>query len=312
MEQIGNRLTNMRYALQDNLKDFSRPNLKESASVGLNKLTSRTSSFWQSNSMVAKVAFLLLVLIVVLVILRLCVGLIAYMLAPSSNPYLVKGLMNGRRMRVISQSPNIKGAIPVLRSVDERKGIEFTWSCWVFIDDIHYRANQYRHIFHKGNDDINMTSAPIGMNFPNNAPGLYIAPNKNDLVVIMNTFKTIKEEIVIEDIPINKWMNVIIRCQNTLLDIYLNGNLIKRHKLSGVPKQNYGDVYVAMNGGFSGYLSNLRYHNESLSLKSIKSIVSDGPNLKTNEKTDIDTNNPPYLSLKWIFTGNSKNVNEPL
>jgi hypothetical protein len=30
-----------------------------------------------------------------------------------------------------------------------------------------------------------------GLNFPNNAPGLYISPNSNSLVVMMNTFNVI-------------------------------------------------------------------------------------------------------------------------
>ena len=29
---------------------------------------------------------------------------------------------------------------------------------------------------------------PIGMNYPNNAPGLYITPYTNNLLVVMNTF----------------------------------------------------------------------------------------------------------------------------
>ena len=28
------------------------------------------------------------------------------------------------------------------------------------------------------------------------------------------------------------------------LDIFINGNLVKRHTLEGIPKQNYGDVNV--------------------------------------------------------------------
>ncbi|MEI6614520.1 MAG: LamG-like jellyroll fold domain-containing protein, partial [Chrysiogenales bacterium] len=97
---------------------------------------------------------------------------------------------------------------------------------------------------------------PQGLNFPNNAPGLYIAPNTNNLVIFMNTFNVINEEIEVNDIPLNKWVNVMIRCENTTLDVYINGTIVKSHHLHGVPKQNYGDVYIAPNGGFSGYISN--------------------------------------------------------
>jgi len=103
-------------------------------------------------------------------------------------------------------------------------------------------TNKYRCVFYKGNDyatqmsssppsdkDVNVDSLDyLGMNFPNNAPGLYITPNTNNLAVIMNTFNVINEEIIINDIPLNKWLNVVIRCQNTNLDVYINGTIAKK------------------------------------------------------------------------------------
>jgi len=107
---------------------------------------------------------------------------------------------------------------------------------------------------------VNITKRPYGMVQPNNAPGLYIAPDTNALVVVMNTFEHIKEEMIIPDIPLNKWINVIIRVdEQHKLDAYVNGNLIRRHIMKSIPRQNYGDVYVSMNGGFSGYTSSLQY-----------------------------------------------------
>jgi hypothetical protein len=90
----------------------------------------------------------------------------------------------------------------------------------------------------------------------------------------MNTFNVINEEIVIPDIPINKWVNVIIRCQNTTLDVYINGTIARSINLVGVPKQNYGDVYIAPNGGFSGYISNLWYYNYALGINEISRIAN--------------------------------------
>ena len=77
----------------------------------------------------------------------------------------------------------------------------------------------------------------------------------------MNTFTSINEGVVVKDIPQNKWFNVAIRVQNKVLDVYMNGSIVVRHKLGGVPKQNYSKVYVAKNGGFKGNSSNLRYYN---------------------------------------------------
>ena len=95
----------------------------------------------------------------------------------------------------------------------------------------------------------------------------------------MNTFENIEEKIIVEDVPLNKWINVMIRVENTTVDVYINGTITKRHELSGVPFQNYGNVYMSMNGGFSGYTSNLWYWDYGLGTSHIQSIVDQGPNM---------------------------------
>jgi hypothetical protein len=268
-----------------------------------NKYLAGTREFLESNSIVAKFAFLLLVLILFVMALRLGTSILSWIFTPSPNPILINGMIDAKQMIKIPQDPNVNGAIPIMRSKNNKDGLVFTWSVWIFIDDLQYRQNEYRHIFHKGNDDINVTTVPIGMNQPNNAPGLYIAPGTNDLIVIMNTFDKIKEEIVIQDVPLNKWINVIIRVdEQHKLDAYINGKLVKRHILASVPKQNYGDVYVSMNGGFSGYTSALRYFDTALGTNQIQSIVDAGPNLKMIG-SDMKNSMPRYLSLRWFFSG---------
>ena len=268
-----------------------------------------TKEFLQSNSIVAKFAFLLLVLILFILALRLGTSLLAWIFSPKSNPILIDGTIDSKHMMRIPQNPGSTGAIPIQRSVNKKEGLEFTWSVWMYIDDLTYRENEYRHVFHKGNDNINLTNVPIGMNQPNNGPGLYIAPSTNNLVVVMNTFNKINEEIIIEDIPINKWINVIIRVSyQNRLDVYINGRLARRHILNSVPKQNYGDVFVSMNGGFSGHTSSLRYFTNAIGTNEIQSIVNDGPNMTPVDK-DLINSKPRYLSLRWFFTGSNDMYN---
>jgi len=268
-----------------------------------NKYLAGTREFLESNSIVAKFAFLILVLILFVMALRLGTSILSWIFTPSPDPILINGMIDAKQMMKIPQDPNVTGAIPIMRSKNDKDGLVFTWSVWIFIDDLQYRQNEYRHIFHKGNDDVNVTTVPIGMNQPNNAPGLYIAPGTNNLIVIMNTFDKINEEIVIEDIPLNKWINVIIRVdEQHKLDAYINGTLVKRHILASVPKQNYGDVYVSLNGGFSGYTSALRYFNTALGTNQIQSIVDAGPNLRMIG-SDMKNSMPRYLSLRWFFSG---------
>ena len=187
----------------------------------------------------------------------------------------------------------------VERSSNQVTVIEFTWSVWVYIDDMTYNSGKYKCVFYKGNDGIQDT----GLNFPNNAPGLYINPDTNAMTVMMNTFNVINQMVVIPDVPLNKWFNIIIRCENTTLDVYINGTIARSVNLVGVPKQNYGDVYLGMNGGFAGNISNLWYYNYSLGTAAIQRIAEGGPNTKMIGSTGMNDKMFNYLSLRWFFYG---------
>jgi len=267
-----------------------------------NKYVQGTKDFLNSNSLIAMLAFIILVLILFVFALRVGTNILDYLFSPNPNPFLIKGMVDAKQLIKISQDPGVSGSVPIMRSKNEMDGMEFTWSVWIYIDDFNYKRDEYKHIFHKGNDDINVTNPPIGMNYPNNAPGLYITPYTNDLLVVMNTFDVINEEVLVKDVPLNKWVNVILRLdKNHQLDVYINGTLTKRHLLAGVPKQNYGDVYVSLNGGFSGYTSCLRYFSSALGTNQINNIVDKGACLQMEEQ-DLKQM-PHYLSTRWYFSG---------
>ena len=137
------------------------------------------------------------------------------------------------------------------------------------------------------------------MAVPNNGPGLYIHETKNALIVVMNTFNNVVEEVQIDDIPLNKWINVVLSCRGRDLDTYVNGTIVNRHRFNAVPKQNYGDVYINQNNGFSGLVSSLRYFSYALTGVEINNLVNAGPNLTADDSMRIF---PPYLSLRWFFS----------
>ena len=279
-----------------------------SYSFSTNKGTSGTDEFLESNSLVAKFAFILLVLLVFVLLFRAGVSLVSWLTSPTESPRLIDGMIDAKQAMTFEQDPSSNSAVTIYRSNNANNGIEFTWTVWIYIDDLQYMNNQYRCIFYKGNNNI----ISNGLNFPNNAPGLFITPYTNSLMVIMNTYDVINEEILIPDIPLNKWVNVIIRCQNTTLDVYINGTITRSIRLLGVPKQNYGDVYVAMNGGFSGNISNLWYFNYALGTAEIQRIAARGPNMRLISANSSNTRPFDYLSLRWYFYGQGDTYNPTL
>jgi len=267
-----------------------------------------TKDFLESNSRVAQLAFLLLTFFVFVLLLRLGISLLSWWLGPLNSPHFIDGMQEGNIMKKFSQDPSIVGSKTISRSQNEEDGIEFTWSVWIYIRNAMSETNNYRHIFHKGDEPSRVDN---GIVFPNNAPGLYIAPNTNELLVIMNTYNDMNQKVAIPDIPLNKWVNVVIRCKNNTLDIYINGIISQSVILTGVPKQNYGDVWMCANDGFNGYISNLRYFNSALTASNILALFNKGPNLKILEGTsgDLDMKKPDYLSLRWYFFGNEDMFN---
>lgn len=259
-------------------------------------------NIWRGNQIWSKIVFLILAFIVFFIILRLGILLISRIFSPNTSPKLVDGLKDATKPLDIPGDPTLANSVPILRSKNRDGGMEFTWTVWINVKRIDLNNPRKMHIFHKGSDTFNN-----GIAFPNNAPGLYIKEGRNALVIVMNTYDTINEEIEIGNIPINKWINIAIRQRGRVMDVFINGEVVNRHIFSDVPKQNYGSVKVNTQGGFPGLLSDLWYHNYALSGTEIIQIVRDGPNMRVTKNAWGLNAIPPYLSLKW-YTQNNDNV----
>tara|TARA_Y100000817_G_C16859654_1_gene545303 strand:- start:2666 stop:3490 length:825 start_codon:yes stop_codon:yes gene_type:complete len=254
---------------------------------------SKTRTFLKSDSFFAKLAFIILVLIIFYFLLQATLLIIRQLFGSSGHTHIFKGIKNGTKSATIKQDPNLKGSVTVLRSDNKKGGIEFTYSVWLNIYNLE-KTGQRKHIFHKGNDELDDDTK---MYTPNNAPGLYLHETENKLIVVMNTFNQVTEEIPIDNIPFNKWINVSIVVKQKILDVYVNGVLAKRHKLSGIPKQNYGSVHISKNGGFHGDMADLSYYNYALGPATLRNIAESQPNFKVDNENI--KNYPPYFSLGW-------------
>jgi hypothetical protein len=267
-----------------------------------------SSDFLNSNSAIAKFGFMILVLIVFLVLLRIGTAVIAYMMSPSKQPYLVKGLLRGSLPVMITQDPADTKSPVVYRSNNQTGGIEFTWSVWLTINSL--GSNDKRaHIFNKGNNIYFTSGQKNGLATVNNSPGLYVdvsgGMGANQLVFLMDVEGTstqtpTPEQITISNIPMNKWFHVAFRLKDYSMDCYVNGVLAQSTSfINKVPKQNYDHVYICQNGGFNGSLSNLRYYDYALSAFDINTLVNYGPNLKPSSLEPKPNGIFDYLGIGW-------------
>jgi len=103
---------------------------------------------------------------------------------------------------------------------------------------------------------------------------------------------------------LKKWFHIILRMQNNVMNVYINGVVTQQVTFVDVPKQNYQDVFVCQNNGvstgFSGNLSDLRYYDRALNIFEITHIVSAGPNLSTSKfNSSTAVYGSSYLSSLW-------------
>lgn len=306
VETVKNTLQDATTYVKDSLNEFSSSD----------KVESTETSFLDANGYIAKFAFFFIVLIGFMFLLNLGVKLIQYFLTPTRSPYLVKGMISGSSAQTISQKSGNQDALIVYRSNDRTNGIEFTWGVWLLIDTVGNIQDKVQHIFHKGVNSgysaQNMLIANVGSYTgyasPNNGPGLYLDGSRNKLYFIMDVISptgasggTVQTsvKIDIDDVPMKKWFYVTLRLQNKVMDVYMGGTIVKRVTFDYIPKQNYDDIYLGQNGGFSGSLSDLRYFDYALSSFEIANIVYWGPNLTSSNLLTNSGKNYDFLGKTW-------------
>ena len=298
VDNVSNTASSVASSVSENVNSASNYVKDSISSFGDSDLVGSSTSFLQSNTLIAKFAFLILVLIGFMILLNLGVKIIAYFTKPSGDPKLVNGTMNAANEVVITQDPKNSQSIPILRSNNQNKGLEFSWSLWMYINDTS-KTPKFSHVFNKGN----ATFDNDGIATVNNGPGLYIENENNNLIVVMNTVDVNNpvEVLVVKDIPLRKWFHCVIRIENTDLDVYINGTIVARAQMQDVPKQNYENVNICKNGGFNGNIADLQYFDKAISIFQINNIVAWGRNTNSaNENASGDaTGFPYYLSNLW-------------
>ena len=272
------------------------------------QVNTTNTGFLNSNGIVAKIVFLIMVILIFLLLFFLMIKVIGYFTQKPKNPMLVNGQINGSKQIIITQNPADTNSKLIMRSDNKATGIEFTWSVWLNLSESGSGSSVNRDwhspIFVKGdvslpNDGFNEYCSL------NNGPGVYFGkPNEpNRLFILMDTVDTpaIKSPDLVIDIsnlPL-EYFHLAIRCQNTYIDAYINGNLVKRQNLKNIPKQNFYDLVVAPYNGFGGFLSNLQYFSQALNVIEINKLVRAGPNTKDITQSSYDPNAINAVSNEW-------------
>ena len=91
----------------------------------------------------------------------------------------------------------------------------------------------------------------------------------------------------IKNLPLNRWFHVAISAENNTAAVYVDGRLISSSTFANPIVQNNGDLFVTNNGGFGGFLTQLRYYNKVITYDEVEYIYKLGPN-PSIQLTDIN------------------------
>tara|TARA_Y100000389_G_scaffold110197_1_gene107309 strand:+ start:2178 stop:2897 length:720 start_codon:yes stop_codon:yes gene_type:complete len=152
---------------------------------------------------------------------------------------------------------------------------DFAYSFWIYINDWNHAYNEKKIIIErkKGN---------------HKGPLIYLGEHKNDLHVNITSHSALggqgspppnEEIITLENIPVQKFTHIVVTVNNSAVDMYLDGKLVKTHILNNVSTVDEvaeADIVVNKGNGFSGYLAKLKYVSRTLNPREVYEIYKEG------------------------------------
>lgn len=134
----------------------------------------------------------------------------------------------------------------------------YAYSAWFYIDDWSYRYGEPKIILGRLDNELEPS------------PSIVLGAIENNLKIQTTVYSSANSTggsthtCNVDNVPIQKWVNVIVSLYGRTLDVYLDGKLVRTCVLPGVAKMaNNAPVYITPLGGFSGYTSNVQYYGDS-------------------------------------------------
>lgn len=155
--------------------------------------------------------------------------------------------------------------------LEQSNSSNYAYSAWLYVDDWSYRYGEPKIVLGRLDSDLNPSPSIVLGAIENNLQiETSVYPSKGS-----NKHKTHKCNVA--NIPIQKWVNVIVSLYGRTLDIYIDGKLVRTCVLPGVAKiSNNAPIYVTPLGGFSGYTANIHYYPDAVNPQEAYNIYRQG------------------------------------
>ena len=206
-------------------------------------------------------------ILIIIVVIILIILILRYIF---TDKYTLQDLQNGKTSSTVSASDLATNGSNVPAS-------NFSYSVWFYVNDWNYRYGEPKVIFGRmgANSASNGGSMP-GISGVDPCPVVALGAIENNLNIGISCYpgvgqqppagsKSIVHTCTVGNVPIQKWVNLIISVYGRTMDVYIDGKLVRTCLLPGVANvNNNSNVYITPNGGFEGWTSRLQYYPNSL------------------------------------------------
>ena len=135
----------------------------------------------------------------------------------------------------------------------------YTYSMWFYVNDWSCHYGQPKVILGRLDSDKQpCPSVVLGATENNVKVSIACYPTSESTGISSNN--AIIHTCEVKNVPMQKWVNLIIALNGRSLDIYIDGKLTKTCVLEGIAKVDKdANILVTPNGGFCGWTSNFQY-----------------------------------------------------
>jgi len=177
----------------------------------------------------------------------------------SSDVSTLSGLISAKTMQQIEATTLV-----------QTNASNFTYSIWFYIDDWNTNYGTSKIIFGRMNNVATKTSP---------CPLVTLNGTQNNIDISLTTASASSPTFTcsVANIPIQKWVHLLISVNGRTLDTYIDGKLVRTCVMPGTAVVNpNASVYVTPGGGFSGWTSQFRYWGDSTDPQTVWNIYKKG------------------------------------
>jgi hypothetical protein len=213
-------------------------------------------------------------------IIVLIIMLAKYFLSDKNTLSSVQNAQNSATISASSLATNSSGA----------PDSNFAYSVWFYVNDWNYRYGEPKVVFGRMGSSSDSSEGSIsGVSGLDPCPSVVLGAIENNLIVSLGCYpgvneqpttpggKTVVHNCMVSNIPIQRWVNLILSVYGRTMDLYIDGKLVRTCLLPGIANiNNNANIYVTPKGGFNGWTSNLQYYSNSLNPQEAWNIYTKG------------------------------------